>query len=302
MVFGSLILPSVIQAQDSFQGVKDAYEQAVARFDLEKAMAEVKVETEFWEHLGKTLQKIKNSGKLSDYLQAEEFAKNLKAGVDVDPVHPSLIGLMKAYEEELGKVFLEFEGLEQKLVEQYTTKLEHLIGNLMRANRMDDAKIADDELSRVLKSKRPLFPVREVVPLNKRSKIPRDAVSFGGRHYLVMPQKSHWEAAQSACKKMGGHLVTIETDAENNFVSRLLNKGLYWTGYYKANRGVGSGALLRSETWVDINGKPLAYWKGQMPPKEKGLFRYSIKKSGEWFSINRRKDKKQLPYICEWEY
>jgi serine/threonine protein kinase len=50
------------------------------------------------------------------------------------------------------------------------------------------------------------------------------AAAYNGHSYKVYPAQLTWKEAQSRCRQMGGHLVAIETAAENQFVANLLEK------------------------------------------------------------------------------
>ncbi|HVV99784.1 MAG TPA: C-type lectin domain-containing protein, partial [Planctomycetaceae bacterium] len=48
----------------------------------------------------------------------------------------------------------------------------------------------------------------------KATKIPRDALAFGGHHYLIVDEQRTWHVAKRRCEEMGGHLATINTPEE----------------------------------------------------------------------------------------
>ena len=57
------------------------------------------------------------------------------------------------------------------------------------------------------------------------------ATDFRGHHYLFVPQCLTWEGAKAACEKLGGHLLTITSAEENDFISSLFPYGSwFWIG------------------------------------------------------------------------
>ena len=83
-----------------------------------------------------------------------------------------------------------------------------------------------------------------------KPKYPEDAVAFGGHHYKVIWEQRTWSEAEQECKRMGGHLACIETDAEKAFLAELKGHGkVVWLGAQR----------LEGDTWKWINGKPLDY-------------------------------------------
>ena len=89
--------------------------------------------------------------------------------------------------------------------------------------------------------------------------------SGNGNSYdvIVGEQTLTWEAAEAAAEAMGGHLVTITSWAENDFVAGLL-QGLanidvqrFWLGGYQipgSGEPLGEWAWVTGEEWWDGNG------------------------------------------------
>ena len=66
--------------------------------------------------------------------------------------------------------------------------------------------------------------------------IPDEAVMWNGHYYMLIDRSMTWSDAKAFCEKSGGFLATINSDAEQKFISDLLEKGsknLYWVGYFK---------------------------------------------------------------------
>ena len=60
---------------------------------------------------------------------------------------------------------------------------------------------------------------------------PKDSVPFRGSHYKpFLDTNSTWWEAKFACDDIGGELVVISTEKENEFVRRLAKDNLIWLG------------------------------------------------------------------------
>ena len=64
------------------------------------------------------------------------------------------------------------------------------------------------------------------------TQIPEDAVEFNGHYYKAYNQKLAWHTAKAYCEKLGGHLATITSKEENDFVYEMVRKNgiSYWLG------------------------------------------------------------------------
>jgi hypothetical protein len=84
-------------------------------------------------------------------------------------------------------------------------------------------------------------PVAHDAPIDAAPDAPPDAPSmcvthatttFGGHHYFATANAS-WTAAETACESFGGHLVKLETQGEDQFVTSTLTAGSYtWIGLH----------------------------------------------------------------------
>ncbi len=146
-----------------------------------------------------------------------------------------------------------------------------------------------------------------------------DAVYFNGHYYKVIDQGLTWHAAKNACEKLGGHLITINTAAENAFIASVLSekakKNCYWTAItYDHN----------SNKWIHYDNSPIGAfnWADYEPNSFENndetyvhLFgvRYTggkgIKEIGEWNDASSNGAAyadsfyalSNFGYICEWE-
>ncbi len=89
-----------------------------------------------------------------------------------------------------------------------------------------------------------------------RSDIPESALvnPQNGHSYLVYPDSLNWVDAKVFCQSLGGHLVTISDEQEQEFVEQLAQtcseRTNFWLGgYYDRNR----------EIWKWVDGTPFTY-------------------------------------------
>ena len=70
-----------------------------------------------------------------------------------------------------------------------------------------------------------------------------------GHRYLFIPKFLQWAEAEAFCRQLGGHLVTISSKEENDFVSGMFPGGSwFWMGLHTTDKG---------HEWV--TGEPFAY-------------------------------------------
>ncbi|MCH7688127.1 MAG: C-type lectin domain-containing protein, partial [Planctomycetes bacterium] len=145
------------------------------------------------------------------------------------------------------------------------------------------------------------------MPGNGKAALRPDTVEFGGHRYWVSDKNLVWHDAQAACKKMGGHLVCIETAEEQEFLEKITvpSKGAkrraYWIGLKKQD-----GKLV----WV--NGQRPRFFAWDYSDQGKREFESELKRkinkypgitlgryTGKW----RFRDSLEFHYyfICEWD-
>jgi hypothetical protein len=49
------------------------------------------------------------------------------------------------------------------------------------------------------------------------------ASSFGGHRYLLTPSRLTWAETSDRCRQLGGHLATITSREENEFLGQLMH-------------------------------------------------------------------------------
>ena len=139
--------------------------------------------------------------------------------------------------------------------------------------------------------------------------IPHDAVNYNGHFYKAFDESMTWTEAKAYCENLGGHLVTILSKDENDFVSTLIEnkaKNLYWLGAYEKN-GENDWQWVTEEKWTYSN------WGAGEPDNagiESYVEMYRIPRDGnglgEWNDMKNNGDNdfyavSNTGFICEWD-
>ena len=112
-----------------------------------------------------------------------------------------------------------------------------------------------------------LLMVMTIVPASMftasaASVVPSGAKEYNGHTYYVYKSSSYtWKQAKAYCEKKGGHLVTITSAKENNFVGSLIDK----KGLEKVWLGATDSA--KEGTWKWVTGEKFSYtaWAYSQP-------------------------------------
>ncbi|HUQ72680.1 MAG TPA: family 16 glycoside hydrolase, partial [Planctomycetaceae bacterium] len=83
--------------------------------------------------------------------------------------------------------------------------------------------------------------------------IPQEATEFQGHAYRFFPEQVSWRAAKSRCEQTGGHLVIIESAAENAFVAQLIEQ------QGGTNSWIGITDASSESRWQSVSGQPLGW-------------------------------------------
>jgi tRNA A-37 threonylcarbamoyl transferase component Bud32 len=99
--------------------------------------------------------------------------------------------------------------------------------------------------------------------------IPAEALTFGGHRYLLIDSRGTWAEAKTKAEAMGGHLVTITSQAERDWVKATFYKlPESASAIEKERQRFWLGGLLESKnsgSWVTGERFDLSLW-GAMPP------------------------------------
>lgn len=134
-------------------------------------------------------------------------------------------------------------------------------------------------------------------------KIPSNARYYNGHYYMVYNYGYTWERAKAFCESKGGHLATITTIDEADFIRSLpLKKNYYWLG----------GTDRKKEgVWKWITGEKWNYTNWAIPqPDNYSLIKYNaenylqlcVNNNFWWNDANVTTDDKlsESGFICEW--
>lgn len=133
--------------------------------------------------------------------------------------------------------------------------------------------------------------------------------TYNGHTYAVINQTLSWSDGKILCESLGGHLVSVNNEAEQNYLNELMQKTgtykAYWTGGYKR-------VLTNTWTWLTDEDFGYTNWDLGEPnfENEDKVYMYgdnSIAALGTW---NNHIDSStgtsygkniQIAAICEWE-
>lgn len=81
--------------------------------------------------------------------------------------------------------------------------------------------------------------------------IPESAVLYNGHSYAVFQGRMSWEQAKKECRKVGGHLVSINGEIENRVVTGLIGDRNAWIGLERTSkwRWVDGGTADEYSNW-----------------------------------------------------
>ena len=122
---------------------------------------------------------------------------------------------------------------------------------------------------------------------------PANATSFRGHDYAYVNTAANWSAAKANCIALGGHLATLTSVEENQFVYNLGGLTPAWIGFTDE---VTEGTFL----WA--NGDPVTYtnWQSGRPNggTAANYTQFSATVSGAWADVA---GATSLPYVCEFD-
>jgi len=122
------------------------------------------------------------------------------------------------------------------------------------------------------------------------------------KRYKLITWWATWEEAKADCEKRGGHLVTIDSDDENEVVTQLLTD----SGYPHAWIGLSLNDDTGKWEWVTLEDvTDLFYENWDKDPKEPsgGEYYVDIRSDGTWndWCRDRKNKDYKMPYVCEFE-
>ena len=141
--------------------------------------------------------------------------------------------------------------------------------------------------------------------------------TFNGNSYQIFDISMTWTKAESYCENLGGHLVSITTQEEQDYITKLLNshantQNCYWIGLYGSNN---------NWQWVDGGTAEYYNWAPNEPNNQDSKESYvhlfgnvwtggnGIKEIGQWNDASNDGagyshdfyDLEYFGFICEWD-
>ena len=205
---------------------------------------------------------------------------------------------MRKYQAARKKLDEGYDKLHLENRAAFVAKLEEAVNNATKAGNLDEAVAIRDAIKLVRTSEQVEAPVAAIPP--NRKKIRRGAVAYEGHHYFVYQEAMSWPDAQAACRKEGGHLVRVDTEAEFDFLTRLLIGVPRRTPWVWAD--------LRDEavenTWVDSDGQPPGFlrWKSGEPSRGDRQTNCGCVDYRDPTGFLDHPCSSPSSFICEWDY
>ena len=145
---------------------------------------------------------------------------------------------------------------------------------------------------------------------------PDGTVFHSGHMYWLSDDPCSWATAVERCEQKGGHLVTVTTEEEREFISALIQTGtkpFYWLGASDEEQE-DNWTWVTGETWNDN----IAQWAGNQPDNSGGNEHYLEvdRATGKWNDLQKdgpltiyingedfvkSQPRPDIGYICEWD-
>ncbi|TKR68165.1 hypothetical protein L596_024183 [Steinernema carpocapsae] len=147
---------------------------------------------------------------------------------------------------------VDISALRHNMTEQFNARMVELESRVgLELQQMEErANLKIEEIKRKSEN--------EIRELNKLIKLMTRRMShFEGNEYIFMDDKENWYVAKDNCHKWGGHLVSIESEAENEFVKGLHHR-FAWIGINDIQKE-------GEHVWIDGSPSEFRRWKSGQP-------------------------------------
>ena len=115
------------------------------------------------------------------------------------------------------------------------------------------------------------------------------AIEFNGHYYYKFSSRKQWETAKLHCEEQGGHLVTITSNEELDFINNNFS-GSYFIGAYYENNKI---QWLNNEGQVSVNLNNISIVNTD-------TYIYMLSNNGVWTNVS--ESQYNLGFLCEWDY
>ena len=118
--------------------------------------------------------------------------------------------------------------------------------------------------------------------------------TYNGNTYMVFDRMMSWQEAYKACEEAGGHLASVTSAKENDFVQSLCDVGTA-SKYY-----LGAVDRFHSGIWSWETGESFVFsnWSRGEPSTQSYLA--MNKKNGRWYAVEGNVVE-DIGFVCEWE-
>ena len=133
-----------------------------------------------------------------------------------------------------------------------------------------------------------------------------DARIYAGHIYAVIDTPSHWFEAYQICESLGGHLVTITSQHEQDLIFDMIYQGKTDNGYREwiTEEGYWLGAIKNTSGWEWVTGEEFEYrnWDQNENGNNNVEFFLGMNACGEWHDCSYTHiGSTGLKFICEWD-
>lgn len=122
---------------------------------------------------------------------------------------------------------------------------------------------------------------------------PPEATMYEGHGYMFLQPNLTFHAARKRCEEMGGHLVTIETPGEADFLVKTWGTG--------RNFLIGAGDFVEEGNYRWLNGAPFDPHDYGTRFRNYGGFQHAIAWQFELQQWSDIAEGYPLEYVCEWD-
>ena len=208
--------------------------------------------------------------------------------------------------------------IKQKLQEsknnfsQEKSKLENQINTLISENNSFETK--NTELTQKLKISNESLNILqdEIVELKNKieksnlivNSVLQNTKIFNGHHYKVFNAKLNWDDAKKICESMGGHLATIISNEEQEFIVKTFvsrnPSQFYWLGGFGDEK---NWQWITDEKWTagDYLGTKWKSW-GLVAQMNSAMTDGKLAISGKTTVTGTIYFNDKYNYICEWDF
>jgi len=179
---------------------------------------------------------------------------------------------------------------------------------------LDFTAIVDKQNGTIISDDYELNLIREDLLTVEEASYKNNIIEFDGHKYCYFSNSLSWNNAEKFCEKIGGHLVSVNSAEEQDFVQEIastVNKDNLWLGGY-----------LDGDTWKWTDGSEFSYsnWDAEKPDNYLGNEAYTkfpcddfefeawSAHRGKWDDVSLTADGRtgdvplsSFGFICEWE-